>query len=526
MIPKRLLLAATMGLLMSTGLSHAADLVIGSSTEPQAIDPEFSRTGNNQNIAMQIFDRLVTTDANLQIHPGLAVSWTNTDPTTWVVKLREGVTFTDGKPLTADDVIFSLDRADKIPNSPAPFSGNVAEIASMKAVDPLTIEFKTKDPTPDFIEQIGFVYIVEKAVAQNASLDDFNSGKAAIGTGPYKFVEWVPSDHLTLERNDHYWGTEPDFKDVTIKFISNDAARVAALRSGSVDLIDAVPPNDIKTLEGVKGIQIYGTPSARLIYLALDSGRDQTPFVTGLDGKKLADNPLKKTEVRKAISEMINRQLIVDRILAGAGEPAGQLVPEGVAGHNDEMQPAVYDPADAKKLLAEAGYPDGFGITIHSSNDRFPGDGDVAQAVGQMLARGGLKVNGVVTQPYNVYASAATKGSFSAFIYSLGNTTPTSATGLRNLLMTKNKQAGTGVYNRFGYSNPAFDKAMDAATGEFDAQKRIDMLADATAIAFEDFGVVPLYWQKVYWAGKDGIAYEANKAEDTTATLASKAEAQ
>src|SRR5262249_10175715 len=146
----------------------------------------------------QVFDRLIETDATIRVKPSLAVSWTNIDPLTWQIKLRDGVKFHDGNALTADDVIFSLNRAKDIPNSPAPFSGNVASIASMKAIDPLTIEFKTKAPTPDFIEQVGFVYIVEKAVAEKASIEDFNSGKAAIGTGPYKFKEWVPGDHLSL----------------------------------------------------------------------------------------------------------------------------------------------------------------------------------------------------------------------------------------------------------------------------------------------------------------------------------------
>jgi len=520
MIPKKLLFAAAVGLAATMGAAHASDLIIGSSTEPSAIDPEFSRTGNNQNIAMQVFDRLVTTDANLQMHPGLAASWKNVDPTTWDVTLRSGVTFQDGHKMTAADVIFSLDRANKIANSPAPFSGNVASIASMKPVGPLTIEFKTKTPTPDFMEQIGFVYIVEKSVAENASLNDFNSGKAAIGTGPYKFVQWVPGDHITLQRNDHYWGKEPDFEKVTIKFISNDAARVAALRSGSVDLIDAVPPDDLKTLSGSSGIKVYSTPSARLIYLALDTTRDKTPDITDRSGKPLDKNPLKSLDVRKAMSEMINRKLIIDRILDGSGVPAGQLVPEGVAGYNPALKAPAYDPKNAKALLAKAGYPDGFGITIHSSNDRFPGDADVAQAVGQMFARGGLKVNGVATQPYNVYTTAATKQKFSDFIFSLGNTTPTSAAGLKNLLMTRDKKAGTGSFNRSRYSNKSFDDQMVKAMQEFDPKKRVELIEQATKTAFDDVAIIPLYWQKVHWAAKANIAYDANKSEETSAALA------
>lgn len=499
--------------------AQAADLTIGSSTEPSAIDPQFSRTGNNQNIAMQVFDRLVQTDAQIHIEPALAVSWTNIDPLTWHVKLREGVTFHDGAPLTAEDVIFSLTRAKDIPNSPAPFSGNVAAIDSMKALDNLTVEFKTKKPAPDFIEQIGFVYIVQKKAAETATIEDFNSGKAAIGTGAYKFKSWTPGDNLTLTRNDTFWGQKQDFDNVTIKFISNDASRVAALRSGAVDLIDAVPPGDIKTIEGIEGLKVFSIASARMIYLALDSARDVTPFVTDKDGKALEKNPLKDKNVRAALSKLVNRQLIIDRILDGSAEPAGQLVPAGVAGNDPSIPTPAFDAEGAKALLAQAGYPEGFGITLHTSNDRFPGDSEIAQALGQMFARGGLKVNGVVAQPYNVYTKAASAQEFSAFVFSLGNSTPTSATGLRNLLMTNNKEAGTGSFNRTRYSNPAFDDLMRTAVGEFDEAKRIELLQQATKMVFEDTPVIPLYWQKVHWAGKANLSYVANMTEDTSATL-------
>lgn len=518
------LLAGIAASVIALGSAQAADLTIGSATEPSAIDPQFSRTGNNQNIAMQIFDRLVQTDPAINIEPALAVSWEHVGEQTWHVKLRDGVKFHDGSPLTAQDVIFSLNRARDIPNSPAPFSGNVASIDSMKALDDLTIEFKTTKPTPDFIEQIGFVYIVQKKAAEGASIEDFNSGKAAIGTGAYKFKSWTPGDNLVLTRNDDFWGKQQDFDNVTIKFISNDASRVAALRSGSVDLIDAVPPGDVKTLEGIDDLKVFSIPSARMIYLALDSAREKTPFITGKDGKPLDKNPLQDVKVRQALSGLINRQLIIDRILDGSAEPAGQLVPEGVAGNDPSIEAPAYDAQAAKKLLADAGYADGFGITIHTSNDRFPGDSSVAQAIGQMFARGGLKVNGVVAQPYNVYTKGASAGDFSAFIFSLGNSTPTSATGLRNLLMTKDKEAGTGSFNRVKYSNPAFDAAMRKATAEFDPEKRIELLQTATKLVFADVPVIPLYWQKVHWAGKANLTYTANMTEDTAATLAGLAE--
>ena len=499
----------------------AADLVIGSSTEPLSIDPHFSRTGNNQNIAQQIFDRLLASDENLQQHPSILESWSNSDPTHWRLKLRTGVKFHDGSDLTAADVVYSLERPKTIANSPAPWTGNVSAIASLTIVDPSTIDLVTKDPTPDLLEQIGSVYVVSKAAAEGKKLEQFNDGTAAIGSGPYKFKSWAHGDRLTLVRNESYWGKKPDFENVTIRFMSNDAARIAALRSNGVDLIDAVPPEEVPVLSKLPAYRVFSTASARLIYLAVDTVRDESPFVTTTDGKPLKPNPLKDLRVRQAISKMINRDLIIDRVLNGSGVAAGQLAPDGVAGNDPSIKAESYDVDGAKKLLASAGLPGGFGITVHTSNDRFPGDSGIAQAIGQMLARGGLKVNGVVAQPYNVYAGAASKQTFSAFIFSLGVTTPTTAFGLRNLLMTVDAKEGTGAFNRLLYSNPAVDAKLREAFREFDYDKRVKLLQEATRVGFGDLPVVPLYWQKVHWAAKAGIKYLPNKSEDTTALDAS-----
>ncbi len=507
--------------LLAASAATPADLTIGSATEPLAIDPHFSRTGNNQNIAMQVFDRLLSADEHLQQHPALAESWANLEPTKWRIKLRAGVRFHDGAAMTADDVAYSLERPKTIANSPAPFTGNVSSIASIAVVDPVTLDITTKEPTPDFMEQIGPVYVVSRAAAEGKKLEQFNDGSAAIGTGPYKFKSWAHGDRILLSRNESYWGKKPDFENVTIRFMSNDAARIAALRSKGVDLIDAVPPEEAIGLAKMPGFKVFSTASARLIYLALDTVRDDSPFVTGTDGKPINPNPLKDLRVRQAISKMINRDLIIDRVLHGSGVAAGQIAPAGVAGHDPSIKPDAFDADGAKKLLAAAGYDKGFGLTIHTSNDRFPGDSGIAQAIGQLLARGGLKVNGVVAQPYNVYAGNASKQTFSAFIFSFGNTTPTTAPGLKNMMMTVNAKEGTGVFNRLQYSNPAFDAKMRQAFGEFDLNKRIAYLQEAARIGFGDLPVVPLYFQKVHWAARDGVRYLPNVSEDTIATDAS-----
>ncbi len=503
-------------LLASSALTAFADnIVIGRANEPSAIDPQFSRTGNNQMTADNMFDTMLSTDANLQMHPSLATEWKNIDPLTWEITLREGVTFHNGTPFTAEDVIFSLNRTDKVPNSPAPFTDVVSSVAKVEKIDDHKIRVTTKAPNPALMEQIGRVFIISKAAAENATLEDFNSGKAAIGTGAYQFVEWKPAESLKLKAYEGYWGEKPDYDTVEYRFIANDAARTAALLSGSVDLIDAVSPSDIVRLEGQKGFKVFPIDSGRLVYLALSMRDDTAPGVDDLSGKPLNPNPFRDARVRQAVSMMVDRKLMVDRILNGSGVPSAQVVPSVLGGYAEDLQPQPADVAGAKKLLADAGFPEGFGITLYSSNNRFPGDGDIAQAMGQMLARGGLKVNGVKTQPYNVYAAAATKGEFGAFIFSLGASTPNSEANLRSLLQSYNKDAGTGGFNRMRYANPEFDAALKFAMEEFDQAERMKKLQEATRIAMKDQAIVPLYFQKIYWASRDGIDFTPNLAERT-----------
>ena len=500
-------------------VARAADLVIGRASEQSSLDPLFSRTGNNGDTAADMFDRLVQTDADNQLHPGLALSWRALDPTTWEIRLRPGVKFQDGTPFTAADVIFSLERAGKVPNSPASFAGAVRSIAGMEAPDPLTLRIRTKAPTPQLIEQIGIVYILSKHAAEGLSTSDFNAGKGMVGTGPYRFVRYQPGQSLELTANPAYWGGKPAWDHVTLRYIPQGAARAAALLAGDVGLIGEVPPADLRRVRQ-GGAQVFSTASTRLVYLALDSHRASSPFVTDLAGKVLDNNPLRDVRVRRAISEMIDRRAIVERLLDGSGEPAGQMVPQGLGGYDPSLTPPAADPAAAKKLLAEAGWPHGFGLTIHSSSDRLPEDSEVAQAIGQMLGRGGIKVNGVVALPYNVYAPAATRQAYSAFLFSFGTTTPNSAIALTNVLATYDKAKGTGVFNRARYSNPAFDARLQQALDAFDPVQRNAGLAEAAHIAFTDVGMVPLYWQVVHWAARKGIVYEPRKDETTAARYA------
>jgi len=498
----------------------AQSIRLGLSSEPSSLDPQFSRTGNNQVVSDHIFDRMVLTDADNQPIPGLAASWTSLDPLTWEVKLRPGVTFHDGTPFTAQDVVYSLERIKTITGSPAPFTQNIGAIASVEVVDPLTLRFKTKRPTPQFMEQAGRVHIVSKAAIDGARPEDFASGKAMVGTGPYKFAGFTQGQSISLVRNDAYWGDKPAYQQATLRFISNDASRIVALLAGELDVVDQVPPSMLERVRADPNYTVHSIGSLRIVYFGVDSARDKSPFVTDLEGKPLDTNPLRDPRVRMALSKLINRKALVERLLVGSGEPAGQLVPKGLGGFAPDLAPVDYDPEGAKKLLAEAGWEKGFGLTVHASSDRIPREAEVAQAVGQMLNRGGIKVNGVVTQPYATYATAAGKQEFSFFLFSFGSTTADAAGGITAVLATFDKDTGRGAFNRARYSNAAFDTVLTKALEEFDPAKRNALLADAQRIAFKDNGIIPLYWQVVHWAGRKDIAFTPSRTEDTFAMAA------
>ncbi|GAB7539664.1 ABC transporter substrate-binding protein [Burkholderia sp. 3C] len=531
-LPARLTLAAWLAAALAgaapaqaadaAGAANAAhrDITMALASEPASLDPLFSRTQNNMQTAENLFERLISQDENLQVRPGLAQSWRNLDPTTWEFHLRPGVRFSDGSPLTADDVAWSLQRARHVPNSPAPFSGAVAEIARIDVIDALTLRIVTKTPSPAFVEQVGLVYIASRHAAAGHASSDYRNPAVAVGTGPYRLVRWIPGDRLVLERNPYYWGKRPAFDHATLRFVANDAARLSALMSGSVDLIDNVPPVTLDRLRHTRDVTLFSGPSARLIYLALDGSRPVSPFVhvaaNPAGGAQAGANPLRDVRVREAISKMIDREAIARYLLNGAALPAAQIAPPGLGGHDPRLTPDAFDPAGARRLLAEAGYPQGFRLTLHASNDRFASDGDLGQVLGQMLARGGIRIDDVVTQPYNVYAGAAAKRAYSAFVFSFGNSTSDSAIALTNVIATHSTAAGTGAFNRTRYSNPRVDALLQQASQTFDTTARRQLLADAADVAFRDYAIVPLYFPVDYWAARGGVIFHPNQAERTS----------
>jgi peptide/nickel transport system substrate-binding protein len=504
---------------LAAASASAADLRVGVASEVTTLDPHFFHLTSNTEIHKALYSGLVTQDADMKVIPDLAAAWRTVDDTHWEFKLRPNVTFHDGTPLTADDVVFTYTRARAVPNSPGSFLQYLKHVKSTTAVDPLTVMVETDGPDPIVLNELQNVWIVSRKNGDAATSADYNSGKAAIGTGPYRLGEWVPGDHITLRRFDGYYGAKPDWDAVTYRPIVNDAARTAALLSGDVDLIAAVPGNDLANVRANPKLTVSTMESNRCFFWALDVARDNSPGVTDLDGNPMDKNPLKDERVRRALSKALDRAALVSRVLQGQGVPAAQFMPDGVAGTSAKLQPEAFDLPGAKKLLADAGWANGFGLSIAGTNDRYINDAAIAQAVGQMWTRLGLKVT-VNTLPKAVYFPRANKLEFSVFL--AGNSTDTSEplSQLSYLLGSWDPAKGTGVGNWGRYSNPALDRLLATAYGTLDDRGRAGIIAEAYELALgHDVADIPMLFQITAWGMRKGIAYGGFPQDATVAQL-------
>ena len=503
----------------------AEELRIGLASEATSIDPHFHNLTPNNQIAHQIFGALIVQGPKQELNPGLAESWKPIDDLTWEFKLRKGVKFHDGSEFNADDVICSFKRAPDVPNSPGTFGLYTKGKTAVK-VDDFTVHFKTEKPYPLMANDVSTVNIVSDTAGCNATTDDFNKGKAAIGTGPYKFVEYVPGDRIVLARNDDYYGNKPDFASVTFKPIKSSPARVAALLAGDVNMINDVPTTDLGRLKKDDSLSISEGVSNRVIYLHMDQFREDSPYIKGNDGKPIK-NPFLDERVRLAVSMAINRDAIVERVMEGQAIPAGQVLPDGFFGTSKKLQPMKYDPKAAKQLLVDAGYPDGWTMTIHGPNDRYVNDARILEAIAQMMNRIGIKAS-VETLPRSVFFKRASRGGkdgqpeFSFYLAGWGAGSGEASSPLRSLIHTFNKELGTGTANRGRHSNPEVDKVIQEALVTVDDDARAELLAKATEMAIESAAIIPVHYQVNSWAARAGITYAARTDEYTMAPYVKK----
>lgn len=494
------------------GMAQTVSVAVGAPVT--SMDPHYHTLTPNEQAHAHIFDRLVGTDADARLRPELALSWKLVDPTTWEFKLRE-TNFHDGTPFTAEDVAYTIARVPTVPNSPGSFAIYTNSVTGVDIVDPHTIRLHTKDVYPLLPVDLSQVFIIPHKLGPNPRTEDFNSGRNTIGTGAYRFVAYKPGDRIEMERFPGYWGEKPAWQHITYRMIPNEAARSAALLSGDVALIDSVPTADLVKMGQDPKLKLWEKVSLRLIFLTLDQSREgPSPFVKGPNGETLEKNPLRDHRVREALSLAINRAAIVDRVMEGAAIPSGQFLPPGSYSYAAEVAPPKFDAVRAKALLAEAGYPNGLTITLHSSNDRYLNDAKIVQTIGQMLSRIGIKTQ-VEASPWTNFIGHANKQDYSVYLLGWGSSTGESSNPLRSLVATFDASRGRGAVNRGRYSNPAIDGLIDRALLEADDAAREKILVQGVKMAMEDVALIPLHQQKSIWATKAGFSYVPRSDEET-----------
>ena len=492
----------------------AAELKIGYKSDVTAADPHVLVLAN-RNIWAHIYETLVARDELLRAKPGLALSWIAVNPTTWEFKLRPNVKFHNGDAFSADDVKYSIERAMHA-TGVRTYRTYLGGIASVNVTGPLTVQVKTSEPHPTLPDNLSMIPILPKSLGSAANEENFAKGTSAIGTGPYKFGKWSRGERLALVRNANYWGDKEPWDSVTIDFLTREPARAAALLAGAVDAINGVTSNVTDSLTRSNKIATESVTSYLLIYLQFDQLRDNSPFIKSNSGQPLEKNPLRNLKVRQALMHAVNRDGIIKYLMKGDAVAAGQIVPKGFFGHDASLQPPAFDLAKAKSLLAEAGYPEGFRMTLHCTNDFNINDGKMCEAVAQSFSQIGVKTE-VAAMPYAVFIGRATKGEFSVYMLGNGAATGDSLQPLTALVHTVNKAAGLGASNYNQYSNKEVDALIEKASKAMDPKAREELQKAAAKAALEDGGIIPLVHQTASWAFKKELALKPRSSGFTFA---------
>jgi peptide/nickel transport system substrate-binding protein len=498
------LIAAAVAL--AFGMAQATTLRVANQGDALSMDPHSLNESLQLSFTGSIYEPLVGRDKKLGLAPALATKWTATSPTVWRFELRKGVTFHDGTPLTADDVVFSFKRA---AGDGSDMKGYTSTIKEVRKAGDLAVEIETLAPFPILPDVISLVYIMsqkwceankaEKPVDRRKGIENAASFRTN-GTGPYRLKERQPSARSVLVRNLNHWEKfEGNVDEVIFTPIGNDATRVAALLSGELDVMEPVPLQDVDRLKGNPNLKVLQGPELRTIFLGMDQKRDEL-LSSSVKGK----NPFKDVRVRKAFFQAIDIDTIKTRVMRNAATPTGLMVAPGIKGFVPDMNKRLpYDPEAAKKLLADAGYPNGFEVGMNCPNDRYVNDGEICQAVAANLARIGIKVN----------LAAETKGTYFPKIlrrdtsfYMLGWTPGTydAHNALSNLIATPTDK-GQGQFNLGAYSNAKVDDLTAKIQSETDINKRNAMIAEAFKIHQDDVGHIPLHQQALAWAMKKNV---------------------
>lgn len=502
----------------------SVELRVGLSAEPTTVDPHYHDAGFNKPFLMHIYEGLTFMNAKLQVEPGLAAAWELLDETTWRFTLRKDVLFQDGSEFTATDVVYSIGRIPNVLNSPSPFTPSTRSIADIQVVDDYTVDFITKTPYPLLPNDLTTVMMIsapddvmidfkneQNDDVQWLTNEDFTNGTAAIGTGPFALEKYEPGNEIVLTRFDRYWGGIGDIDKLYFYPMPDNAARTSALLSGQVDIIENVPSNDIERLIEDESIDIVTGPSSVIIFFAFDQHDDNTPKITGTDGK----NPFLDKRVREAFNYAVNVDAIVNETKRGIAAPAISLVPQTVFGYTDNVKKIGYDLEKAKELMQAAGWEDGFQLIINAPSDRYTDGVEVAQVVAQMLSQINVDVT-VETFPRSIYFSKASNFEYSMYMGAAAADNGDASQPLRSVVHTRQTDRGYGGGNRGRYSSATADEYIEEAEQQMDLDKREELYGKALEIFHnEDVGLMPLYFQVGVWGVKTGIIFEPRMDQGT-----------
>ncbi len=501
---KTTLVAAALA--VAFGVASAATLRVANQGDATSMDPHSLNESLQLSVTGNVYEPLVGRDQKLSLTPALATAWRQTSPTVWRFELRKGVTFHDGTPFTADDVVFSFKRA---AGEGSDMKSYTASIKEVRKIDAHTVEMETTAPFPILPDVISLVYIMSKKWCEDNKAElpvDRRKGVEnaasfrANGTGPFRLRERQPTTRTTFQRNPTYWGKiEGNVTDVIFTPIGNDATRVAALLSGEIDLMEPVPLQDVPRIAANPNLKVMQGPELRTIFLGMDQKRDEL-LQSSVKGK----NPFKDKRVRQAFYQAIDIETIKTRVMRGAATPTGLMVAPGIKGFVPEMNKRLpYDPEAAKKLLADAGYPNGFEVGMNCPNDRYVNDGEICQAVAANLARVGIKVN-LQAESKATYFPKILRRDTSFYLLGWTPGTYDSHNPLNALMHTPNDK-GQGQFNLGSYSNARVDELTNLVQSETDQAKRNAMIAEAFRIHADDVGHIPLHQQALAWAMKKNV---------------------
>ncbi len=534
-LAQRLLLAGLTCAACAATPAFAQSLKIALAAEPTSADPHYHKMTQNDALSAHVYSTLVGRDANMKLVPALATSWKTIDEMMWEFKLREGVKFSNGKPFTSEDVLFTICRTlNNESNVAMSYTDMTKRIVSVHTPNAYTVLIKMAEPYPLLPAELARnLPILWNGIVPHGKLSfepkkgcgvtgpwpgaaDFNNLKAAIGTGPYALKSYSKGSGIELVRNENYWGTKPQWKSVKFLPVPNAGPRLTGLLSGDFDVIENPAARDLPRIKDNPKFGYVATPSTRLIFFQPDAGRNPSPFVKAPGAKPEAANPLQDLRVRRAISMAIDRKAITGRIMDGMATAAYQYMPDGMFGALPKAPEIKYDPEQAKKLLAEAGYPDGFELTLSTTNDRYINDSQVAQAVAQYLSRIGIKTT-VDAMTASMYFSKRAKRDFSFSIGGWPSETG-EASALFHLWVTStDAPKGYGTSNYGGFSNAEFDKVYREAAMTVDTAKRQKMLQQSTQIALDNVPLIPLHFESTIWAFRQGLTYEGRRDQYTLA---------